>query len=454
MKLRLLTVISLTAILLVTGCSAKSGTTEGQASNKPAEAAAAQTNKPKEEAPPAAEPVTLSFYVGGGTLTDTEFKIFFEEPVKKKFPHITLNLVKPAEGVTPAEVLTSSDVPDIVYLTSGSYHAFQDLGVMEDLTPYIEKNNFDTKRLKPVLLDTIINFSKQGEIFTLPFSSNVAALFYNKDIFDKFGVPYPGDEQLTWEQALEIGTKLTRSDNGVNYIGIDVQNGPASLQRSYGIAALDPKTGLPALQSEQWQNVFRILKQNYDIPGFVQGDKYTYDRDAFLVDQNVAMRPTLLANLIGPLEELRAQGKPLNWDIAPIPNFSDNLGVNKEANVHSLVISSVSKHKDVAFQVLDYILSDEVQRIVARNGRVPAIVAPELEKEFGADIEVLKDKKIANIFTTQPSVLHLDPNENYVSKHLTKAIEDIALRGVDINTAARTAEDLILKELETVKKTK
>ncbi|MDQ0060379.1 hypothetical protein [Paenibacillus harenae] len=174
MKLRMLTVISITSILLVTGCSAKSSSSGGQAANNPQDASAvAQTDKPKEETPAAAEPVTLSFYVGGGTLTDTEFKLFFEDPVKKKFPHITLSLVKPAEGVTPAEVLTSSDVPDIVYLTSGSYHAFQDLGVMEDLTPFIEKYTFDTKRLKSVLLDTIINFSKQGEIFTLPFSSNL-----------------------------------------------------------------------------------------------------------------------------------------------------------------------------------------------------------------------------------------------------------------------------------------
>lgn len=449
MKFRLLSLISIFLFILITGCAGQSETKNNNtngAKDNPTKAPTAANN-------PTTEPVTLKFYVGGGTLTDTEFKTFFVEPVKKKFPNITLELVKPAEGVKPAEVLTSNDVPDIIYLTSGSYHAFQDLEVMEDLTPYIEKYTFDTSRLKPVLFDTIKNFSQKGEIFTLPFSSNVAALFYNKDIFDKFGASYPSDEQLTWDQALEIGEKLTRTDGGVNYVGIDLNNGPATLQRSYGIGALDPITGKPILQSPQWQNVFRTLKESYDIPGFIQGDKYTYDRDAFLVDQNIAMRPTLLANLIGPLEELRAQGKPLNWDIAPIPNFSDNLGVNKEANVHSLVISSVSKHKDEAFQVIAHILSEEVQTIVARNGRVPAIVNPELEKQFGADIEVLKDKKIANIFTTEPSVLHVHPLENDVSKHLTKAFEDIALRGVDINTAARTAEDLILKELETISKT-
>ncbi|WP_179215309.1 ABC transporter substrate-binding protein [Paenibacillus sp. MY03] len=421
-----------------------------KATDQPTETKASEA--PVTEAAP--EPVTLKFYVGGGTLTDTEFKLFFEEPTKEKFPHITLEKIVPADGVKPAEVLTSNDVPDIIYQTSGSYYTFQELGVFADLTPLAEKHGFDTKRLKPVLLDSVLNFSKEGELFTLPFSSNVAALFYNKDIFDKFGVAYPPDEQITWDALLDISQKLTRSDGGVNYIGTDLNNGPATLQGSYGIFALDPESDEPTLQSRQWRRVFETVQKNVQHPGFVQGEQYQYDRDSFIVDQNLAIRPTLLANLIGPLEELRAQGKPLNWDLAPIPNFEDNLGQGKVANVHSVSISSVSKHKDEAFQVLAHILSDDVQRILSRNGRVPAIDNPELEKEFGADIEVLKGKKIENIFKTTPPVLDQHRLEGDVSKHVTQAFADIALKGTDVNTAIRTAEEAIRKDLETLKITK
>ncbi|MCR2804681.1 ABC transporter substrate-binding protein [Paenibacillus soyae] len=440
--------------LLLFGCAASNN--GGQSSGSDPSAAPSASPESSTQAEPSAspEPITLRFCVGGGTLTDTEFQLFFAEPTKNKFPHITLEKVVPAEGVTPAEVLTSGEPPDIIYQTSGSYYAFQELEALADLTPLIAKHGFDTKRLKPVLLDSVLNFSKNGEIFTLPFSSNVAALFYNKDIFDKFSVPYPPDEQITWDELLAIAQKLTRSDGGVQYIGTDLNNGPATLQGSYGIFALDPETGEPTLQSEQWRRVFETYEKSVQIPGYVQGEQFEYSRDSFIVDQNLAIRPTLLANLIGPLEELRAGGKPLNWDLAPIPNFADNIGQGKAANVHSVSISSVSKHPDEAFQVLANILSDDVQRIVARNGRVPAIDKPELEQEFGADIEVLKGKKIENIFKTTPPVLNQHRWENDISKHLAQAFSDIALKGTDVNTAIRAAEDAIRKDLETLKVTK
>ncbi|HIW33089.1 MAG TPA: extracellular solute-binding protein [Candidatus Paenibacillus intestinavium] len=306
-------------------------------------------------------------------MTDTEFDLFFVQPTKEKFPHITLEKIVPAEGVTPAEVLISNDPPDIIYQTSGSFYAFQELEALADLTPLADKYGFDTKRIKPYLLESVYNFSEDGELFTLPFSSNVASLFYNKDIFDKFHVPYPSDEQATWDNILEIAQQLTRNDDGVQYIGIDLNNGPATLQGSYGVSTLDPETGEPILQSERWRKIFETVEKSVQIPGYDQGDKYQYDRNSFVIDQNLAIRPTLLANLIGTLEELRAAGKPLNWDIATIPNFDDYLGQGKVANVHSVSISTVSKHPDEAFQVLANILSDEVQRKVSRNGRVPAL---------------------------------------------------------------------------------
>ena len=448
-------VLLLAMAIVISACGSSSNQTVDSSPSTP-DAPAAQADSVAAPTEPAVEqePLTLTFYVGGGTLTDTEFDLFFVQPTKAKFPHITLEKLVPADGVKPAEVLTSSEAPDLIYQTSGSYYAFQELDALADLTPLVEQFNFDTGRLKPVLLESVLNFSRDGELFTLPFSSNVAALFYNKDIFDKFGVAYPPDEQISWDQLITIAQSLTRSDGGVNYIGTDLNNGPATLQGSYGIFALDPETGEPTLQSPEWRKVFETVQKSVQIPGYVQGDQYEYNRDSFILDQNLAIRPTLLANLIGPLEELRAEGKPLNWDLAPISNFEDHLGQGKVANVHSVSISSVSKHKEEAFQVLANILSDDVQRVLSRNGRVPAIDNPELEKEFGADIEVLKDKKIENIFKTTPPVLHQHRLEGDVSKHVTQAFADIALAGIDINTAIRTAEEAIRKDLETLKTTK
>jgi hypothetical protein len=44
------------------------------------------------------EPVELTIYKTGLNLTETEFQHFFVEPVKKKYPHITLKLIVDQQG--------------------------------------------------------------------------------------------------------------------------------------------------------------------------------------------------------------------------------------------------------------------------------------------------------------------------------------------------------------------
>jgi multiple sugar transport system substrate-binding protein len=57
------------------------------------------------------------------------------------------------------------------------------------------------------------------EVYFLPYYDFVLALHYNKDIFDKFAVPYPKNNPR-WEEVIEIGKKLTRTEGTVNYLGL------------------------------------------------------------------------------------------------------------------------------------------------------------------------------------------------------------------------------------------
>ena len=51
--------------------------------------------------------------------------------------------------------------------------------------------------------------------YVLPYRSSSYAIFYNKDIFDKAGEPYPID--ITWEEYAQIAKRLT-SGSGENKI--------------------------------------------------------------------------------------------------------------------------------------------------------------------------------------------------------------------------------------------
>lgn len=399
------------------------------------------------------EPVTITFWNYGNTITDTEFNTLIVEPTKAKYPHITLERIKTDADTTPEDLLSAGQVPDIIYTSSGpSYYRFLDIGIVQDLDHLIREHGVDTGRIKPAILESIKSFTPEGKLIAIPLSFNLLITYYNKEIFDKFNVPYPSDEPLTWGEWLELGRKLTVKDNGVQYVGIDL-GGPSNIVRSLDLGNVDPATGRSTLGDAKWEQIYELLKEQYEIPGFIGSEgEIGYDRDTFMLDRRLAIRPAFLANMVGPLEESRAEGIELDWDIAPAPHFGDN---KVGGSIHSVILSNQSKHQDDAFLVIANILSDETQKLVARNGRVPSIVNPELEKEFGGNLAVLQGKKIENVFKLEAKPNNPPhPLDNQLGELLSQAAEQIALRGKDVNTALREAEEESNRLIDNWEKTK
>ncbi|WP_246066841.1 ABC transporter substrate-binding protein [Paenibacillus koleovorans] len=439
-----LTLILITGLILVLASCGKDGVENGTGT----EATGAVKKL-------GAEPIKLTFFSTSGTFPDVEFNTLIAGPIKAKYPNVTIERITPAATTTNEEVL-STYTPDIIYSSSSSHQRIVRTGAYEDLRELIKKHKFDTSRIKPILWNYILDITKGkgDEVLAIPFNANQHVLYYNKDIFDKFGVPYPTDKQLTWDQVLDLARQLTRTENGVRYIGLSTDN-LTGLAKGLGLPYLNRGTGEAALDTPEWRRIFELQKKIFEIPGLIGPDKkWNWGRDDFIKDQKVAMRVTWLANHIGPAEELRQQGVDFNWDIAPAPNFSDQLGKTREAQIHSLSVNSKSKYKDEAFQVIAEILSDDGQRILARNGRVPAVINPELNKEYGLDIPVLKGKSVQNVFVGQPLQEHyIHPYELEISAKLTDAAADLAINGLDVNSAIRKATEAINKDVATLRTT-
>jgi multiple sugar transport system substrate-binding protein len=450
----------LLGIGIVTGCSGANGGTNGSANG--AESGGAQSQAASPESSESAsggdqQPVTLKVLRAGITVTQAEFEKTLVERTKEKFPHVTLEWVEAPEDVELEPLITSGSVPDIMFVSTSSLSTtLKELNLAENLQPYIEKHNVDLARLKPVVLDTVSKYSPEGGLHAIPFSVNLPVVFYNKDIFDKFGAPYPPDEQLSWNEAIELGKQVTRSDNGVDYIGIDLF-GSSNIATGLDLYIVDPETGKADVTTPEWRKVFEQLQRSYEVQGYIGPDgryQYANDDDIFYNEKNLAMVAYNIAHLLGPLEELRQQGIELNWDFAPFPNFEENLGTGKAANVHSLIVTQASKNKDIAFQVIANILTDESQLALSRIGRVPTVEGKQFEEVYGSDIPVLEGKTVANIFKAPPrNVIKPHKFESKVRKFLTEAERSIAVDGVDVNSALRTAQEAIEKELITLSKT-
>ena len=87
-------------------------------------------------------------------------------------------------------------------------------GVAMDLMQTARTNGFDETRTWPGAIGNITLFGRQ---YAFPGNVYSNIIFYNKDIFDKYGEPYPPRE-MSWEQFVEIGQRLTRLEPGSKHV--------------------------------------------------------------------------------------------------------------------------------------------------------------------------------------------------------------------------------------------
>ncbi|CAG7623650.1 hypothetical protein PAESOLCIP111_02546 [Paenibacillus solanacearum] len=426
--------------LVLISLSACSGAPSGQGTKG--------TAKPEDTKPPAPpEPVTLTITnhksVG---FTEKDFQTYFVEPVAKKYPHIKLEYIKPDKGTELEDLIAAGKTPDLIFASNGYFALLKQLDIMQDMNEYVKKYKVDLSIYDQPILERIKQAGDKGELYSIPFSLNYGMMLYNKDIFDKFGVPYPKDI-MSFEEILPIAQKINRTENGIQYVGFEPQNAD-TISGQLGIPAVgaDDK---PNFDKPEYKRVFDFLKQVYDLPGQIgPNGKHNWGRNGFLKDQNLAMFLEWTNDAAAPLEEASKSGFN-SWDISALPNFKDKLGNGRPVDSHMTFISKSSKHKEEAFQVILESVSRETQMRVSANARISSIPDKTIQANYAKNFESYKGKKVQNIFLTKQTPQQ--KSSNYGSKASSIVREEqknMALGLKDVNTALKDAQERALKNVE------
>ncbi|CAG7615960.1 hypothetical protein PAESOLCIP111_01847 [Paenibacillus solanacearum] len=394
-------------------------------------------------------PVTLSVLIAVPGLTDTEFEAFIEEPLKKKYPHMTLQPMRPTQGQTLVDLVTAGTIPDLLYGHLGHLSNYtEELKVTADMTPLMKKFNMDASRFDPLIMETIKGLSNPGQINAIPFTQNSFALWYNKGIFDRFGVPYPKDG-MTWDDAISIGRRLTQTDGTTPYRGLEVYNNNTirSFATQLSIDVIDPKTNR-AMVSDAWKRVFQLAMSIYDIPGNKPASLGPNNvLNPFFKEQTLAMAPGFTNAMIAQLAEAESSG--LDWDVVQTPSFNEAPDTSFELDVHQFFISDSSPHKEQAFQVIQFAVSDEIQLLASKQGKYPAIHNAEIKQQYAADIPYVKGKNIQGIFKSRPAKLPVYSKYNiFVNAAIDQSFRDVFAGKTDVNSALRQAEERANQRIE------
>ncbi|CAG7627003.1 ABC transporter substrate-binding protein [Paenibacillus allorhizosphaerae] len=422
MNKRLVTASAACLLMMLSGCMPKNAdnatSTSGQGQGQ--------------EKPP--EPVTLKLY-DTQQFNEADFAKLISEPLKKKYPYITVEKIDKSKGNTLNNVIATNQQFDLFTIWQGEIPSQEQLAFFEDMTPLFTKNKFDLNRFDQDSLQAVKAVSAGG-LFGLPYNVQFNALFYNKDIFDKFGVAYPKDG-MTWEETIELAKKVTRLDNGTQYRGLDPE-GYTRLSFPLSLNILEPGSNKIHVNSEPYKRVFELGKTINDIPGNQQKGSVW---EGFFKNRTTAM--LAMYNIFSTPDFIKAEG--LNWDVAQYPSYSDLPNKYGMYDLHLIGISKTSKYKDAALKVMEVLLSDEVQTASVRStGRLSPLKDPKFKEAYGADMPLLKGKHIQSIFKSS-SAKGTTYSKHYLeARKLVDAEYKNFLAGKnDVNTALRTAEEKI-----------
>ncbi|MDF2660868.1 MAG: hypothetical protein K0Q94_3659 [Paenibacillus sp.] len=417
------------SLLIAAACSNGSGQQEPGKAAKPEE----------KEAVAKKEPVELVFYDGVSDYTEERFMREIGEPIKKKFPHVTPRFSPFTKLTQVQDLISAGQPPDIIFASSGLFNdVINKYNMQTDITPLIQKYKYDLGKIDPVSVDMMKEMSKGG-MYALPTLMSPSPIYYNKDIFDKFGVPYPKDN-MTWDDLYELSKKVTRKDGSVQYYGFMVSFQHLMVRNQFSLNMVDPATDTTSFADEKWNKMTANVARFFELPGVEPTQQKLSAgtmRDMFTKDKTLAM--LLPVSTLYTEKELGG----MNWDMAAFPEFKELPGVGPQPYPISFYMTATNKHRDVSFEVIAFLASEEYQLPMVKQGQFPTALASEtLRNSFGQDTAMYKGKNVKAMLPAKYAKASAFTKFNNLARNqLQYALEANVLQKKDVNTALREAAE-------------
>lgn len=433
--------LGIAAMLLAAVSAAGCGGNNGSPDNPTAEKAEGKAFNYEQSA-------TLTFYNNIG-VPDSYFTDYIEPHVKKKFPNVTLTYISSSvKENTMENFVTAGTVPDIILTTDSSLIRYMDLGVMQNLDPVAKTNGIDLNVFRDDMIQTLRGYSDKGELYVLPWTFGTYALFYNKDIFDKFGAAYPKDG-MTWDspELKAIVEKLSRTDGGVPYRGLEINMGGLIGQNQLSLPLVNAQTDKAAVNTDEWKKLIETYKAFYQISGNQKPDSATFDgAKAFIEERSAAL---WVGNAVYPrLIDLEKKGDGFNWDIVSVPTFKQAPNTTIQYGGALYGISSMGGNKDLAMHIISMLTSAEVQTEGGRLLRYPTLKAVDVKEAFGKGESFLDQKNMKSLHLTKIASSPKPTKYDSIARSVLSGKVNEILKGIkDTNTALREAEEEINKKI-------
>ncbi|WCR26003.1 extracellular solute-binding protein [Paenibacillus thiaminolyticus] len=331
------------------------------------------------------QPVTLKVMYAWG---EEDFYHRFGKEFQLKYPNVDFRFVENPEyhpDLTAEEneqallAHIAKERPDVLRIGGGNdLEAVAAAGKLIDLGPWMKRDNFSLDGIYPPVIDAI-KMKGRGTLYGLSPTFTSSALYYNKDLFEQYGVT-PPQEKMTWEQVLDLAARFPVDGSPEERIyGFD--QGLSSYDSIYSfmeriakteqIALIDASGKRLLFDSDGWRRITKLTVRSmtsnsvYFPEKLTAGQGITLDDDLFVSGRAamVVSGDSTAKDMLN-MNKFRRMSIPpqelLRWGMVPVPIDPVNPQSANEISVFETYgIGADSTAKAAAWELVKFINSDE-----------------------------------------------------------------------------------------------
>lgn len=328
-----------------------------------------------------------------------------------------------AGGNSELDVLSIKDIPGYANLIN--------LEVLEPLNGKLTTDEADFGGVIEQLT------ASNGNYYAVPFRSDFWVLFYNKDLFDAAGVPYP-DNDLTLEEFDALVKQMTSGEGADKVYGNHYHTWRSDVSL-FGI--LDGQHTIIEGNYDFLKPIYEMVLDEQN-GGYVMdyGEAKTSGAHYSGVFENgqaamCNMGSWFLATLQTYNAEAAANGvEPVNFGMVKYPHPDGVEAGTTLGTVTSLAINANSTKKEAALDFINWCAGPEGAAAVAATGTFPALSNPDINAIIAATEGFPDDEASVEALNT-------------VAVYLEMPLSD---KASEIETVLNTHHDAIMTGAETV----
>ncbi len=270
------------------------------------------------------------------------------------------------------DLMAGSDV-DVIPMTTFRYYTAEMEGdFLAPLSQYID--NADQ------IWGGFLIHEDDGEFYAVPTKQETYIVFYNKDIFDAAGVPYP-QAPWTWDEMIATAEKLTDASKGIYGLYLDRYGAPwgflparqndVALYKEDGTSNFDDPEIVKAVQLILDLDQSKVAMPYTEI--LAGGGSWNY----YAIIGNKAAMYTSLNFMTRELNNVESYNRTWNYGVVAMPTAGEQNGL---VNVSTAGLNRNAKHPKSAAVYLEWIGKNQWKY----EGGIPALAQLTEEEQVQA----------------------------------------------------------------------